>query len=559
MNYRRMKHRDLWEIYRRWRAGHSLAGIAAGERRERKTVRRYLHAFAEMGLERNGCGVDRQRFYDMVTPLLAGNTRRPAPATEQWLPHREELRELIGRAKDPMTPKSAYLVVKAKYGLDGSYETFKRLARAEGLRPPERPRTIRIGPPAGQETRIDYGRLGTVRDRGANRVVWAFCGVLSHSRLPYVEFVPTQDQHGFTGSFVSMWHFYGGSTEFVSMDNLKAGVLKPDVWDPQVNRALGEAAEHYGVFIGPCRPVGRSAATGRTEPFLPVAEELFRSLTALDGGGPLDEMNDRARRWCREVYGRTEHGTTGVAPTEAFAQERTALKPLPDHRFEPPVWKRVDVHEGDGFLSFGRMRFSLPAAWRGRSVWARYAAPALRLFDDRERLIRQYQVEPGKRVYWVEKDFPAQGRHVTDRGHPAWIIRQGRRYGQAAVDLLAAVLQPHAYLNARQARAMLSVMREHAGRRYFDEVCRLATQRSVLLAKTLRRMLEEAAGEPIGRTDPRVSDTIPDTVVQAHPRPSAPALNRAPIHTRTPRPLPRSAGPDRPGSNRLRPRSCVGP
>ena len=519
MSYRRMKHRDLWEIYRRWRAGHSLAGIAAGERRERKTVRRYLQAFAELGLDRNGRGVDRQRFYEMVTPLLAGNTRRPAPATEQWRCHCEELRELINRAKDPLKPKSAYLVVKAKYGLDGSYETFKRLARAAGLRRPERRRTIRIEPPPGQETQIDYGRLGTVRDGGANRVVWAFCGLLSHSRLPYVEFVRTQDQHSFTGSLVSMWHFYGGSTEFVSLDNLKDGVLKPDLWDPQINRALGEAAEHYGVFIGPCRRVGRRTDRGKIERFEPVARELFRMLTALHGEAPLGELNDRARHWCREVYGRTEHETTGVAPMEAFAHERTVLKPLPDQRFETPVWKRVGVHEGDGFLSFGRMRFSLPPAWRGRSVWARYAAPALRLFDDQERLIRQYLVEPGKRVYWVEEDFPArapaQGSHVIDRGSPAWIIKQGRPYGQAAVDLLVAVLQPHAYLNARQARAMLAVMDEHAGRRYFDEVCSRARHRSVMLPQTLRRMLEAAAGEPIARTDPRLSELGEDTATSA--------------------------------------------
>ena len=506
MSYRRVTHRDLWEIYRRWRAGHSLAGIAAGERRERKTVRRYLRGFVELGLDRNGGGVDKERFYEMVTPVLAGNTRRPAPATEQWLPHRAELRELINRAEDPLTPKGAYLAVKARYGLSGSYETFKRLARAEGLRRPERPRAIGIGPPPGRETRIDYGRLGTVPDGGVNRVVWAFCGLLSHSRLPYVEFVLTQDPRGFTESFVSMWHFYGGSTEFVSLDGLKGGAVKEDLWDPRINRALGEAAEHYGVFIGPYRRVGRGSARDRAEPFLPAARELFRRLTEQDPHASLGELNDRARHWCRDV---------SVAPMEAFEHERTALRPLPDRRFEPPVWKRVGVHEGDGFLSFGRMRFSLPPAWRGRSVWARYAAPALRLFDDQERLVRQYRVEPGTRVYWVEEDFPAHERHRIDRGWPARIIRQGRPYGQAAVDLLAAVLQPHAYVNARRALAMLAVMDEHAGRRYFDEVCDRARQRSVVLPQSLRRMLEAAAREPIVRTDPDLSGLGEDTATSA--------------------------------------------
>ena len=39
MGYRRMNKRDLWVIYRRWRAGHPLSQIAEAERRDRKTVR----------------------------------------------------------------------------------------------------------------------------------------------------------------------------------------------------------------------------------------------------------------------------------------------------------------------------------------------------------------------------------------------------------------------------------------------------------------------------------------------------------------------------------------
>ena len=52
MSYRRMKHRDLWENHRRWRGGQSLSQMAAGERRERRTVRRYLRESAELGGDR---------------------------------------------------------------------------------------------------------------------------------------------------------------------------------------------------------------------------------------------------------------------------------------------------------------------------------------------------------------------------------------------------------------------------------------------------------------------------------------------------------------------------
>ncbi|TFH35369.1 MAG: transposase, partial [Dehalococcoidia bacterium] len=97
--------------------------------------------------------------------------------------------------------------------------------------------------PPGLETQLDYGKMGLHFNEllGKNRTVWAFCGVLSHSRLPFIQFVYTQDQTSFVGSLVDMFEYYGGATELISIDNLKSGVIKPDLWDPQINRALEEA------------------------------------------------------------------------------------------------------------------------------------------------------------------------------------------------------------------------------------------------------------------------------------------------------------------------------
>ena len=37
------------------------------------------------------------------------------------------------------------------------------------------------------------------------------------------------------------------------IDNLKTGVIKPDLYDPKLNRAYAEMAEHYGCLIDPAR------------------------------------------------------------------------------------------------------------------------------------------------------------------------------------------------------------------------------------------------------------------------------------------------------------------
>ena len=285
-----------------------------------------------------------------------------------------------------------------------------------------------------------------------------------------------------------MLEYYGGRTEFVSTDNLKAAVIKPDLWDPKLNRAFAEVAEYYGFFIDPCR-VGKPTDKGKVERFIPVARELFRMLKAVHPSVDLAELNRLALKWCREVYGAREHGTTGIPPMEAFEAERGVLKPLPSERFAVPVWKHVSVHGGDQFFSFRGRRFALPAKWKGYKVWARYASPLLRVYDD-EKLIRQYVVNQRQRVYWTAEDFPAEVRAMMDGGYPAWLLKQAQVYGQAAVALIASVLQPHAYLNARRARGMLSVMEAHRGQPYLEEVCRRATQRSVTLPQTLKRMLE---------------------------------------------------------------------
>lgn len=309
-----------------------------------------------------------------------------------------------------------------------------------------------------------------------------------------MEFVFTQEQVNFVGSVVRMGEYYGGFTEFLSPDNLKAAVIKPDLWDPQINRALAEAAEHYGTFIDPCR-IGRATDKGKVERFVPVAREQFRILKRLHPGADRGELNRLILDWCRTEYGQREHGSTGVAPMELFKEEREQLKALPDERYEVPLWAAVHVHAGDQFFSFSGMRFSIPGKYKGRELWTRYTEPMLQVYE-KEQLVRQYVVREGKRMYWTSEDFPVETRHMINGGYPKRLIWQAHKYGAAASELIGSVLEPHAYLNARRARGMLDVLSKHCGSSYFEAVCLRACQRQVKLPKTLKRMMERERDRP---------------------------------------------------------------
>jgi hypothetical protein len=201
---------------------------------------------------------------------------------------------------------------------------------------------------------------------------------------------------------------------------------------------------------------------------------------------------------------------------EAFEQERQRLKGLPEERYQVPVWKQVSVHSGDQFLNFDKKRFSLPPAWRGHTVWARYAAPLLGVYDEQEKLIRQYVVRPEVSLYWQPEDFPQEVREMINGGYPAWLMEKAGAYGEPAKALIRSVLRPHAYLNARRARGMLDILETHHGRPYFQEVCLRATRRSVNLPATLRRMMEAAEKLPLWQSEIPMSATATEMVRDIH-------------------------------------------
>ncbi|MHB8450492.1 MAG: hypothetical protein ACYDAQ_08605 [Mycobacteriales bacterium] len=102
---------------------------------------------------------------------------------------------------------------------------------------------------------MDYGLLGRWFDPVTERMrrVWAFILVLTCSRLMFLRPVLSMDEASWVGAHVLGFEFFGGAGRRVVPDNLKTGVIKPDLYDPQINKAFGELAAHYGCFIDPAR------------------------------------------------------------------------------------------------------------------------------------------------------------------------------------------------------------------------------------------------------------------------------------------------------------------
>src|SRR5204862_6754549 len=74
------------------------------------------------------------------------------------------------------------------------------------------------------------------------------------SRKGYSEVVWRQTSESFLRSLENAFRHYGGVPVTVVMDNLKAGVVQADWFDPEINPKLEEFARFYGTVILPTKP-----------------------------------------------------------------------------------------------------------------------------------------------------------------------------------------------------------------------------------------------------------------------------------------------------------------
>ena len=113
--------------------------------------------------------------------------------------------------------------------------------------------TVRLESAPGQQAQVDFGLAQVSFADGQRRRLWVFLMTLSYSRHRFVRFVERQDVATWLDCHVRAFEFFHGVPATVLLDNLKAGVVRADLYDPTVNRAYAELERHYGFTVDPAR------------------------------------------------------------------------------------------------------------------------------------------------------------------------------------------------------------------------------------------------------------------------------------------------------------------
>jgi transposase len=297
-----------------------------------------------------------------------------APTASACEPYRELIEQALARGRNAM---AIWQDLVDDHGFPGRYASVRRFVRTlRGRQTPEAHPVIVTAP--GEEGQVDYGDGAMVRHPLTRkyRRTRLFVFTLGYSRKSVRLLTFESSTRRWAELHEETFRRLGGAVRIVVLDNLREGVLTPDIYDPTLNPLYRDVLAYYGTVALPCR-VRHADRKGKVESAVGHAQA-----TPLKGlrFESLAEAQAYLDRWETRWADTRIHGTTKRQVAAMFADERPTLLPLPVEPFRYYRYGTRTVHL-DGCVEIDRAYYPAPPGWIGRAVAVQWDGRQVRLLD----------------------------------------------------------------------------------------------------------------------------------------------------------------------------------
>ena len=330
--------------------------------------------------------------------------------------------------------------------------------------------TIHIKTEPGQEGQVDFGYIGKMQDNnGKSRKLYVFVMTLSHSRYRYVEFTFSQDQVSWAQLHVNAFNFFGGVPAQIILDNLKAGVIKPDIYDPTLNETYSELSRFYGFTIDPAK-VYKPEHKGKVERSIRIVREqliagkLYQNIT---------EANIEAIKWCKNEISHRVCTTTGSRPIDTFLlEEKEHLILIALGIFDMPIWTICTVQKDHHFVAKGNF-YSVPTKYIGEEISIRIGLKTVTAYY-KHQIIKTHPRNYNKGK-WItdEQDYPKSVLYYLEND-PEKCLNSAKTIGNATYQVITKILSTGGRIALRKAQAILRLVDTYDDNR-LEAACLRAT------------------------------------------------------------------------------------
>ena len=355
---------------------------------------------------------------------------------------------------------------------------------------------------AGATMSITDPRTAEVHER---QIFVATCG---HSHLAYACAVPRQTITCFIAAIDDALQFFGGAPQALVCDNLKAGVIKPDKYEPNLTQALSDLAAHYNMTVMPARvikPQDKSLVESAVRYFYqrvmaPLRKRLFLS----------DHDLNVAIAERIEVHNNTPIQRRGVSRRDRYESlERQHMQSLPMRAFELKRRKQLMAQRNNHiWLSDDKTYYSVPHLYVGQRVDVIYTATLVNIYAEGK------PVAAHRRTY-IPHAYCTDSRHMPPP-HQAMASRDVEKYlkwaeatqAQEIYAVVYRVLTSRQFVQQsyRSCDGIQSLYRQY-GRDALQRACVVALDVDQCSYGYLLRVLQEQSKN--ATTQQRASEQIP--------------------------------------------------
>jgi transposase len=408
-----------------------------------------------------------------------------APSASACESYRELIAEALDRGRNAM---AIWQDLVDDHGFTARYASVRRFVLMLRGSTPLEARVV-ITTSIGEEGQVDYGAGPMVRDpsTGKYRRTRLFVLTLGYSRKSVRLLVWRSSAQIWAELHERAFRRLGGTVRTIVLDNLREGVLTPDIYDPTLNPLYRDVLAHYHVVGLPCR-VRDPDRKGKVEAGVGHAQKTplrgLRFETLEEAQGYLDRWETR--------WGDTRiHGTTKRQVAAMFAEEQPRLAPLPLEPFRYYRYGERTVHL-DGCVEVEAAYYGAPPGWIGHRVQVQWNDLYVRVLDPKTgQLLREHLRAPRGWHRIQDQDRPAR----TAPGTLA-VLARAKTAGAHISAVCESIHQHDGAAGIRRMLGVLALAKKH-GPVVVEDAAKAALDLGVPTYRFLRRYLERCQPAPL--------------------------------------------------------------
>jgi len=352
--------------------------------------------------------------------------------------------------------------------------------------------TMRMIRQPGQSTEVDWAGDTMMFIDPLNSMpatAYLFVAALSYSAYGYVEAFADMTLDSWIEAHINAFEFFGGTTRLLIPDNLRAGVSKSDRYEPVLNPAYSQLADHYGTAIVPARvkhPRDKAVAEGAVFFLANQVGAILRDRRFIG----LGELNQAIFEQVEQINARQFQKREDSRLVVFQRDEEPLLNPLPATRFEIAVLKKAKVAV-NYHVQVDDCFYSVPARLIGQTLDVRVTTKIVEVFAGMDRVASHTRLKGKGRYSTVEEHMPASHRAQLRTWTPERFTDWAERIGPSTVKVITAILASRKIVEQsyRSCLGVMSLAKKNGGAARLEDACTQALSFTLTPSYTMVKRL----------------------------------------------------------------------